>query len=112
MKLIEMTISHLISVQVAADLLTHAVAVLWMTEPGFDRDRQFKAVHRLARRLLAARLQWRKAQIVTATDVRSGKAVNRRAVEIAGLKRREAEIRAGGLEAILAEFAAPDFSAT
>lgn len=95
----------------AEDLLLHAVEVLKSSGSGPYRERRAKSVARLAKRLLAARLKLAKARIAAAEDVQTGVELARRSEEIASLKRREALVRQGGLEAILKEFGAEDGSA-
>ena len=100
--------THETKVGDAENLLRHAVAVLKSAGPGSDRERKGKAVARLAKRLLTARLNLANARIAAAEDVQTGVELARRSAEIASLKRREALMRTGGLEAILEEFSAKD----
>ena len=98
-------LTHLTKVQDAECLLAHAVATLRTTDPEPARAKKGKAVDRLAGQLLKARLKWLKAQLSEKTEGQSERTLAQRAVEIEILRRREANIRMGGLAAILIEFA-------
>ena len=104
------SLTHLTKIQAAADLLTHAVAVLHAMESGLDRDKKAKAVYRLADRLLAARIQWRKAQTELAIEALTGLTLAERETKIESLRREDAELRVGGLAAIFDEFRIPGLS--
>jgi hypothetical protein len=98
--------THETKVEDAQASLRHAVEALRSAGLGPDREKKAKAVHRLAKRLLTARLKLAKARIAAATDTQSGVALAKRANEIVSLERKYAMVREGGLDAILREFGA------
>jgi hypothetical protein len=66
------------------------------------------AVDRLSIRLPRARLKRSWVPLSTAKEPRLGASPDAWAEEIASLERKDAEIRAWGLDAILREFGSPD----
>ena len=106
-----MTIANLVRAQVAADRFTRAVSGYHAMGPESDRDQYIKTIQRLAANLLTTRQRWRKSQIADATSYQSENRASRRQAEVAGLRRKEANLQAGGIAAILAEFGGPGWIA-
>lgn len=102
--------THATKVEDAEDSLRHAIEVLGSANSSNAREEKAKAVGRLAKRFMAARLKFLKARIAAAQEVQMGGKDARRAKEIASLKQRELLTREGGFEAILKEFGAQDSS--
>lgn len=100
--------THETKVEDSEELLRHAVKVFHAVDSNLERAKKAKVVHRLAKRLLTARLKLAKARIAAATDVQSGVALAKRENEIASLERKYAVVCEGGLEAILREFSVHD----
>lgn len=101
-------LTHESKVKDAEDSLRVAVAALRSAATDRDVRKKRGAVDRLAMRLLRARLKLAGALLSAAKEPRSGASPDARAEEIASLERKGAEVRAGGLDAILREFGAPD----
>lgn len=100
--------THETKVEDAEGSLRRAVEAFRSAGTSPDREKQAKAIHRLAGRLMTARLKSAKARIAAATDAQPGAALSGRAGEIASLERKYAAMCEGGLDAILREFGAQD----
>jgi hypothetical protein len=96
--------THATRVEDAEAALHHAVGVHREAASSLDRDKQSKAVKRLANRLLTARLKLMKARIAAAKVIQTGVTLEKRTNEIAPLELRYAKMREAGLDAILREF--------
>jgi hypothetical protein len=100
--------THATRVEDAEASLRRAVEAFRAAGSSLDRVERAKAVHRLAKGLLRARLKLAKARLAAATDAQAGVVLARRAQEIAALERKYALLREAGLVAILDEFGARD----
>jgi len=98
--------THATRVEDAEAALRHAVAVFRAAGSPKAKESKARAVRNLAMRLLSARLRLLKARIAAAEPLAAERAEQSSGIE--SLQQREANLRAEGLQGILAEFGAED----
>jgi len=97
--------THRTAVLHAEELLRHAVVALTRAA-SVDKPKRTKGVRRLAKRLLAARIRFLKAQLGAAISPATEDVLSQRAPEIARLELALASLTSAGIEQILTEFSA------
>jgi hypothetical protein len=96
--------THRTAVSDAEQLLENAVAAFNQASAG-DRAKKAKAVRVLAKRVFSARARFLRASIAATTDPMTAEVVEEHALQVARLENRLAGVTAGGVEAIVGEFA-------